>query len=82
MSLYRLSAGQKIASAWKKMFFLLLLLFFSPHTSYKFLLVSRHTLTRAFNNAFKTGTVNFANSLSTPSVVKKVHTGSKNSQGT
>ena len=32
-------------------------------------------------NVFKAGTVNFVNSLSPPSVVKKVQTGSKNSQG-
>ena len=31
---------------------------------------------------FKVGTVNFANLLSPPSIVKKVRTGSKNSQGT
>ena len=37
---------------------------------------------RAFKNALKVGTVNFANSLSPPFIVKKVCTGSKNSQGT
>ena len=37
---------------------------------------------RTFKNAFKVGTVNFTNLLSTPSIVKKVCTGSKNSQGT
>ena len=33
-------------------------------------------------NAFKVGSVTFANSLSLPSIVKKVCTGSKSSQGT
>ena len=33
-------------------------------------------------NAFKVGSIKFANSLSPPSIVKKVRTGSKSSQGT
>ena len=33
-------------------------------------------------NAFNVGSVKFANSLSPPSIVKKVCTGSKSSQGT
>ena len=33
-------------------------------------------------NAFKVGSVKFANSLSSPSIVKKVRTGSKSSHGT
>ena len=37
---------------------------------------------RAFKNAFKFGSVNFANSLPPLSVVKKVRTGRKSSQGT
>ena len=37
---------------------------------------------QASKNAFKIGSVKFANSLSPPSIVKKVHTGSKSSQGT
>ena len=36
----------------------------------------------AFKNAFKVGSVKFANSLSPPSIVKKVRTGSKSCQGT
>ena len=36
----------------------------------------------AFKNAFQAGTVNFTNSLSLPSIVKKVCTGSKSGQGT
>ena len=37
---------------------------------------------RASKNVFKVGSVKFANSLSPPSIVKKVPTGSKSSQGT
>ena len=36
----------------------------------------------ASKNVFKVGSVKFANSLSPPSIVKKVCTGSKSSQGT
>ena len=39
-------------------------------------------LLRASKNAFKIGSVKFANSLSPPSIVKKVRTRSKSSQGT
>ena len=52
-------------------------------TSNKLLLVARHILsTGASKNAVKVGSVKFANSLSPPSIVKKVRTGSKSSQGT
>ena len=37
---------------------------------------------RASKNAFNIGSVKFANSLSLPSIVKKVRTVSKSSQGT
>ena len=37
---------------------------------------------RASKNVFKVGSVKFANSLSPPSIVKKVRTGSNSSQGT
>ena len=37
---------------------------------------------RAARNAFKVGCVKFTNSLTPPSIVKKVRTGSKSSQGT
>ena len=37
---------------------------------------------RASKNSFKVGSVKFANSLSPPSIVKKVRTRSKSSQGT
>ena len=36
---------------------------------------------QASKNAFKVGSVKFWNSLSPPSIVKKVHTGSKSSKG-
>ena len=48
--------------------------------SNKLLLIARHK--RASKNAFKVGSVKFTNSLSLPSIVKKVRTGSKSSQGT
>ena len=69
MSLRRFSADQKIASVWGKK-----CLVASYSTSNKFLLVVRHTLslTTGLHNAFKVGTVNVANSLSLPSIVKKV----------
>ena len=51
----------------------------SYSTSNKVLFVARHILT---TNVFKVGSVKFAYSLSPPSIVKKVRTGSKNSQGT
>ena len=37
---------------------------------------------QASKNAFKVGSVKFANSLSLPSIVKKAHTGSKSNQRT
>ena len=55
---------------------------FAFRTSNKFLLVARHTLTKASQNAFKAGAVNFVNPLSPPFTVKKVCTRTKNSQGT
>ena len=67
VSLRRISADQKIASVWGKK-----CLVASYSTSNKFLLVVRHTLTTGLHNAFKVGTVNVANSLSLPSIVKKV----------
>ena len=69
---------QKIASSWKKMRFGA-----SYSTSNKLLLVARHIPTTGLQkNAFKVGSVNFAKSLSLPSIVKKVRTGSKSGQGT
>ena len=54
----------------------------SYSTSNKLLLVARHILTMGLQKCLKVGSVKFANSLSPPSIVKKVHTGSKSSQGT
>ena len=54
----------------------------SYNTIYKLLLVARHILTTGLQKAFKAGSVKFTNSLSSPSIVKKVRTRSKSSQGT
>ena len=51
----------------------------SYSTSNKLLHVARHILTLGL---LKIGSVKFANLLSLPSIVKKVGTGSKSSQGT
>ena len=65
-SLRRFLAHQKIASS----------------SSNKLLLISRHIMTTGLKNAFNVGSIKFANSLSPPSIAKKVRTGSKSSQGT
>ena len=72
VSLHRFLADQ-ITSAWKKMCF-----FASYSMNNRFLLVARHTLTMGLRKA---GAVNFMNSLSL-FTMKKVHTKTKNSQGT
>ena len=54
----------------------------SYSTSNKLLLVARHILTTGLQNVLKVDSVKFANSLSPPSIMKKVRTGSKSSQGT
>ena len=54
----------------------------SYSTSNKFCLLPDTVWLRASKNAFKVGSVKFANSLSPPSIVKKVCTRSKSSQGT
>ena len=77
VSLRRFLADQKIARSWKKCVLGHLL---ARATSYC-LLPDTFRL-RASKNAFKVGSVNFENSLSPPSIVKKVRTGSKSSQGT
>ena len=82
VSLHRFSAEQKIASSWgkkkkKKTFWGVL--YTARATSY--CLLPDTFWLRAFKNAFKAGTENFANSLSPPSIVKKVRNGNKNSQG-
>ena len=51
----------------------------SCSTRDKLLLVARHILTTGLQNAFKVGSVKFANSLSPPFIVKKVRIGSKSS---
>ena len=73
-------AEQKIASSWGKKCVLGHAIA-SYSTSNKLLLVARHFLC-ASKNAFKFGSVKFANSLSPLSIVKKVRTGNKSSQGT
>ena len=72
-----LLADQKIASSWKKNRFGA-----SCSMHDKLLLVARHILTTGLQNAFTVGSIKFANSLSLPSIVKKVRPGSKSSQGT
>ena len=74
--LRRFLADQKIASSSKKMRFGA-----SYSTSNRLLLVARHILITD-KNVFKLGSVKFANSLSPPSILKKVLTGRKSSQGT
>ena len=67
------------ANSWKKCGF-----FFFWHPIARatiYCLLPDTFLLLALKNAPKAGTVNFANSLSPPSIVKKVRTGSKNSQG-
>ena len=54
----------------------------SYSTSNKYCLLPDTFWLRASKNVFKVGSLKFANSLSPPSIVKKVRTGSKSSQGT
>ena len=77
VSLNRFLADQKIASSFRKMRFRA-----SYSTSNKLLLVARHMLTTGLQKFFKVGSGKFAKSLSPPSIVKKVRTGSKSSKGT
>ena len=69
--LYQFSADQMIANELGKKCFGA-----SCSMDKKLLLVARHTLTMGLQKAFNVGTVNFADSLSPPSVVKKVCFGS------
>ena len=76
VSLRRFLADRKIASSWgekKKGFGA------SYSTNNELLLVARHILTAGLQ---KVGSIKYANSVSPPSIVKKVRTGSKSSQGT
>ena len=77
VSLRRFLDDQKIAISWKKMRFGT-----SCSMSNKLLLVARHILTTGLQKCLKVGSVKFANSLSPPSIVKTIRTGSKGSQGT
>ena len=79
VSLRRFLADQKIARPWKQ--------FILGHpiawaTSYCLLPNTFWLRVQASKNAFKVGSVKFSNLLSPPSIVKKVCTGSKSSQGT
>ena len=78
VSLLHFLADQKITSSWKKC---ILGHPIARATSYCFLPDTFCAL-RAYKNVFKVGSVKFANSLSPPSIVKKVCTGSKRSQRT
>ena len=77
VSLRRFLADQKIASSYKKY-----VLGHPIARATSYCLLPDTLLLRASKNAFKVGSVKFANSLSLPSIVKKVRTGSKSSQGT
>ena len=69
---------QNIATSWEKNAF-----FGHPITrATRYCLLPDTFWLQASKNAFKVGSVKFANSLSSPSIVKKVRTGSKSSQGT
>ena len=76
LSLHQFLAYQKIASSWKKC---VLGHPIARATSYCLLLDTFWL--QASKNAFKVGSVKLANSLSLPSIVKKVCTRSKSSQG-
>ena len=83
VSLRRFLADQKIASPWgkkeeKKEAFLGIL----QHEQQVIAYCRTQYDYGASKNAFKVGSVKFANSLSPPSIAKKVRTGSKSSQGT
>ena len=70
-------ADQKIASSWKKC-----VLGHPIALATSYCLLPDTLWLRASKKAFKVGSEKFANSLSPPSIVKKVRTGSKSSQGT
>ena len=74
VSLCHFLADQKIASLWKKCSF-------GAWAISYFSLPDTFCL-RTSKNAFQVGSVKIANSLSPPSIVKKVRTRSKSSQGT
>ena len=74
VSLRRFFADQMIANSLKKMRFGA-----SYSARNKLSLVARHILTTGLQNVLKVGSVKLANSLSPPSIVKKVGTRSKSS---
>ena len=76
VSLHRFSADQKIAISWKKC------ILGHPTARAASYCLFLDTWLQASKNVFKVGSVKFANSLSPPSIVKKVCTRSKSSQGT
>ena len=77
VSLHRFSADQKIAISWKKC-----ILGHPTARATSYCLLPDTFWLQASKNVFKVGSVKFANSLSPPSIVKKVCTRSKSSQGT
>ena len=77
VSLRHFGADQKIASSYKKR-----VLGHPKAWATSYCLFPDTLWLRALKNAFNVGSVKFANSLSPPSIVKKVRTGSKSSQGT
>ena len=77
-SLHRFFAEQKIASSWGEK----IVLGHPMARATNYCLLPDTLWLRASKNAFKVGSVKFTNSLSPPSIVKKVRTGSKSSQGT
>ena len=70
-------ADHKIASLWKKC-----ILGHPIARATSYCLLPDTFLQGASKNAFKVGSVKFANSVLPPSIVKKVRIGSKSSQGT
>ena len=77
VSLCQFLADQKIVNSWKKC-----VLGHPTAWATSYCLLPDSFWQRASKNAFKVGSVKFANSLSPPSIVKKVRTGSKSNQGT
>ena len=82
VSLHRCLADQKIASSWSKRLEKKSVLGHPIARAISYCLLPVTFRLRASKNAFKVGSVKFPNSLSPPSIVKKVRTGSKSSQGT
>ena len=77
VSLCHFLADQKIVSSWKKY-----VLGHPIASATSYCLLPDTFRLQASRNVFKVGSVKIANALSLPSIVKKVRTGSKSSQGT